>query len=145
MQSRTHRWADSLSLIDENEPAGKPLALCKKVSVKLALYVPEEDIPVYRKSGLRGLRHSQDCPTHPTKPSIQGGVLSYEDVASFSLVVSSPSKRDMSQMRKAGNHLALPRAGVMRWDEAKRTKTQILDLYSLRRTVHCHRTTYKTF
>jgi hypothetical protein len=33
--------------VDENEPAGKPLALCKKVSVKLTLHKPEEDLAVY--------------------------------------------------------------------------------------------------
>ena len=42
--------------IEENEPAGKPIALCKKISVVLTLHNPEEDIPVYKKSGLRGLR-----------------------------------------------------------------------------------------
>ncbi len=42
--------------VDENEPAGKPIALCKKVSVKLSLHKPEEDLDVYKKSGLRGLR-----------------------------------------------------------------------------------------
>lgn len=41
--------------IDENEPAGKPLALCKKISVKLSLHRPEEDLAVYKKSGLSAL------------------------------------------------------------------------------------------
>src|SRR3972149_6938862 len=43
--------------VDENEPAGKPIALCKKVSVTVTLHKPEEDLAIYRKSGLRGLRH----------------------------------------------------------------------------------------
>ncbi len=42
--------------VDENEPAGKPIALSKKVSVKLHLHKPEEDLDTYKKQGLQGLQ-----------------------------------------------------------------------------------------
>ncbi len=113
--------------VDENEPAGKPIALCKKVSVKLTLHNPEEDLPVYKKFGLRGLRHHKII--RITNEAIdQGGVLSYEDIA-FSLTTSVVTvKRDMSQMRKKGN--ILPSRGWRHeMERGQKHKTQILELY----------------
>ncbi|MEK6566590.1 MAG: DUF1670 domain-containing protein [Bacteroidota bacterium] len=113
--------------VEENEPAGKPIALCKKVSVKLTLHKPEEDLPVYKKSGLRGLRHHKII--RITNEAIdQGGVLSYEDIA-FILTCSVVTiKRDMSQMRKQG--LILPSRGWRHeMGRGQTHKTQILELY----------------
>jgi hypothetical protein len=113
--------------IDENEPAGKPLALCKKVSVKLDLHLPEEDLPVYKKSGLSGLRRHKIL--RITNQTIdQGGLLSYEDVA-FILTSSVVTiKRDMSQMRRAG--IIIPSRGWRHeMGRGQTHKTQILDLY----------------
>jgi hypothetical protein len=113
--------------VDENEPAGKPLALCKKISVKLTLHKPDEDLPVYKKSGLRGLRHHKII--RITNEAIdQGGVLSYEDIA-FILTSSVVTiKRDMSQMRRGG--IILPSRGWRHeMGRGQTHKTQILDLY----------------
>lgn len=113
--------------VDENEPAGKPIALCKKVSVKLTLHKAEEDLPVYKKSGLRGLRHHKII--RITNEAIdQGGVLSYEDIA-FILTCSVVTiKRDMSQMRKKG--IILPSRGWRHeMGRGQTHKTQILELY----------------
>jgi len=113
--------------VDENEPAGKPIALCKKLSVKLTLHNPEEDLPVYKKSGLRGLRHHKIV--RITNQAIdQGGVLSYEDIA-FILTSSVVTiKRDMSQMRKKG--IILPSRGWRHeMGRGQTHKTQILELY----------------
>jgi hypothetical protein len=113
--------------IDENEPAGKPVALCKKVSVKLSLHMPEEDLALYRKSGLRALR--QHRIVRMTNEAIdQGGVLSYEDLA-FMLTTSVVTvKRDMSQMRRRG--VILPSRGWRQeMGRGQTHKTQILDLY----------------
>jgi hypothetical protein len=113
--------------VEENEPAGKPIALCKKVSVKLTLHNPEEDLPVYKKSGLRGLRHHKIV--RITNEAIdQGGILSYEDIA-FILTCSVVTiKRDMSQMRKKGT--ILPSRGWRHeMGRGQTHKTQILDLY----------------
>jgi len=110
--------------VDENEPAGKPIAMCKKTSVKLTLHNPEEDITVYKKSGLHGLRQHKIVRI----TNDQGGVLSYEDIA-FILTCSVVTiKRDMSFMRKRG--IILPSRG---WrhelGRGQTHKTQILDLY----------------
>jgi hypothetical protein len=113
--------------VEENEPPGKPIALCKKVSVKLTLHNPEEDLPVYKKSGLHGLRHHKIV--RITNEAIdQGGILSYEDIA-FILTCSVVTiKRDMSQMRKKGT--ILPSRGWRHeMGRGQTHKTQILDLY----------------
>ncbi len=113
--------------VDENEPAGKPIALCKKISVKLTLHYPEEDIPVYKKSGLHGLRQHKII--RITNEAIdQGGVLSYEDIA-FILTCSVVTiKRDMALLRRRG--VILPSRGWRhQMGRGQTHKTQILDLY----------------
>lgn len=113
--------------VEENEPAGKPIALCKKVSVRVTLHKPEEDLSTYKKAGLRGLRHHKII--RITNEAInQGGVLSYEDIA-FILTCSVVTiKRDMSQMRKKG--IILPSRGWRHeMGRGQTHKTQILELY----------------
>ena len=113
--------------VGENEPAGKPIALCKKISVKLTLHKVDEDLDVYKKSGLRGIRHHKIV--RVTNEAIdQGGVLSYEDIA-FILTCSVVTiKRDMSQMRRKG--IILPSRGWRhQMGRGQTHKTQILALY----------------
>ncbi|MEK9141453.1 MAG: DUF1670 domain-containing protein [Nitrospirota bacterium] len=113
--------------ISDNEPAGKPVALCKKVSVFLTLHTPDDDLPVYKKSGLRGLR--QHRLLRITKEAIeQGALLSYEDIA-FLLTTSVVTvKRDTAFMRKSG--LVIPSRGWRHeMGRGQTHKTQILDLY----------------
>jgi hypothetical protein len=113
--------------VDENEPAGKPIALCRKVPVRLTLSSADEDLAVYKKSGLRGLREHKVI--RVTNEAIdQGGVLSYEDIA-FCLTCSVVTiKRDMSRMRRRG--LILPSRGWRQeMGRGQTHKTQILDLY----------------
>lgn len=113
--------------IDENEPAGKPIALCKKVPVKLSLHLPEEDLGVYKTSGLHGLRQHKIL--RITNQAIeQGGVLSYEDLA-FILTTSVVTvKRDMSHMRRQG--IILPTRGWRhQMGRGQSHKTQILAMY----------------
>jgi hypothetical protein len=113
--------------VDENEPAGKPIALCWKVPVRLTLHSADEDLAVYKKSGLRGLREHKV--TRVTNEAIdQGGVLSYEDIA-FCLTCSVVTiKRDMSRLRKRG--IILPSRGWRQeMGRGQTHKTQILDLY----------------
>ena len=82
--------------------------LCRKVSVKLTLHDPDEDVEVYRKSGLMGLRrHKLLC---ITKEAIeQGALLSYEDIAFILTSSTATIKRDMATMRRAG--LTIPTRG----------------------------------
>jgi len=113
--------------IDDREPAGKPVDLCRKKSVSLTLHNPEEDLKVYKESGLSGLRHHRLL--RITKEAIeQGALLSYEDIA-FLLTTSIVTiKRDISYLRRSGK--TIPSRG-WRHDMGRGTthKTQILDLY----------------
>jgi len=113
--------------VDDREPASKPITLCKKVSVGLTLHNPDEDIDVYHKSGLRGLR--QHRLLRITKEAIeQGALLSYEDIA-FLLTTSVVTiKRDIAYMRRNG--LTIPSRG-WRHDMGRGSthKSQILELY----------------
>jgi len=113
--------------VDENEPAGKPIALCKKVSVKLHLHKPEEDLDIYKKQGLHGLR--QHKLLRMTNEAIdQGGVLTYEDLAFILTSSVITIKRDMSAMRRKG--IILPSRGWRHeMGRGQTHKTQILELY----------------
>ncbi|MBX2992428.1 MAG: DUF1670 domain-containing protein [Bacteroidetes bacterium] len=113
--------------VEENEPPGKPIALCRKVPVRLTLHNADEDLAVYKKSGLRGLREHKI--TRVTNEAIdQGGVLSYEDIA-FALTCSVVTiKRDMSRLRKRGSILP-SRGWRQQMGRGQSHKTQILDLY----------------
>jgi len=113
--------------IDDREPAGKPVALCKKRSVTLTLNDPEIDLQVYKDSGLSGLRKHRML--RITKEAIeQGALLSYEDIAFILTTSVITVKRDMAHLRRQG--LTIPSRG-WRHDMGRGTthKTQILDMY----------------
>lgn len=113
--------------ISDTEPAGKPVALCKKISVALTLHNPDEDIDLYHEKGLRGLR--QHRLLRITKEAIeQGALLSYEDIA-FLLTTSVVTvKRDVAQIKRTG--LVIPSRGWRhQMGRGQTHKTQILDLY----------------
>lgn len=113
--------------VDDREPAGKPVELCRKRSVRLTLHNPDEDLSIYKNKGISGLR--QHRLLRITKEAIeQGSLLSYEDIA-FLLTTSVVTiKRDMAYIRRSG--LVIPTRG-WRHDMGRGTthKTQILDLY----------------
>lgn len=113
--------------IDDREPAGKPVSLCKKVSVTLTIHNPDEDLDVYKEKGLSGLRRHRLL--RITKEAIeQGALLSYEDIA-FLLTTSIVTiKRDIANLRRSG--LTVPSRG-WRHDMGRGTthKSQILELY----------------
>ncbi len=113
--------------IDDREPAGKPVDLCRKVSVRLTIHNPEVDIDTYHQSGLAGLRREKLL--RITKEAIeQGALLSYEDIAFLLTCGVATIKRDMAAMRRQG--LTIPTRG-WRHDMGRGTthKTQILELY----------------
>ena len=113
--------------VDDREPAGKPIDLCLKKSVRLTLHDPDEDLKCYKENGLSGLR--QHRLLRITKEAIeQGALLSYEDIA-FLLTTSVVTiKRDIASLK--GNGKTIPSRG-WRHDMGRGTthKTQILDLY----------------
>lgn len=113
--------------IDDREPAGKPISLCKKISVSLTLHNSDEDLDIYKLKGLAGMRKHRIM--RITKEAIeQGAVLSYEDIA-FILTTSVVTvKRDFAALRRQG--LTIPSRG-WRHDIGRGTthKAQILELY----------------
>ena len=113
--------------VDDREPAGKPVQLCRKKSVRLTLHNPDEDLSVYKKTALSGLR--QHRLLRISKEAIeQGALLSYEDIAFLLTSSVITIKRDIAYMRRQG--LTIPSRG-WRHDMGRGTthKTQILELY----------------
>lgn len=113
--------------IDDREPAGKPIDLCRKKSVRLTLHNPDDDLKAYKESGLSGLR--QHRLLRITKEAIeQGALLSYEDIAFILTTSIITIKRDIAYLRRNGK--TIPSRG-WRHDMGRGTthKTQILDLY----------------
>lgn len=113
--------------IDDREPAGKPVSLCRKRSVILTLHDAEADLETYKESGLSGLRQKRLL--RITKEAIeQGALLSYEDIAFLLTTSVITVKRDIAFMRRQG--LTIPSRG-WRHDMGRGTthKTQILELY----------------
>jgi hypothetical protein len=113
--------------INDREPAGKPVSLCKKISVSLTVHNPDEDLEVYRQSVLSGLRHHRLL--RITKEAIeQGALLSYEDIAFILTTSVITIKRDIAYLRRAGK--TIPSRG-WRHDMGRGSshKTQILDMY----------------
>jgi len=113
--------------VDDREPAGKPIDLCLKKSVRLTLHNPDDDLKIYKNEGLAGLR--QHRLMRITKEAIeQGALLSYEDIAFLLTTSVITIKRDIAYLRRKG--LTIPSRG-WRHDMGRGTthKTQILDLY----------------
>lgn len=113
--------------VDDREPAGKPVQLCLKKSVRLTLHNPDEDLSVYKKQGLAALR--QHRLIRITKEAIeQGALLSYEDIA-FLLTTSVVTiKRDIAYLCRGGT--IIPSRGWRHdMDRGTTHKTQILELY----------------
>ena len=113
--------------IDDREPAGKPVALCKKKSVQLMLHSADEDLNIYKSKGLSGLRQHRII--RITKQAIeQGALLSYEDIAFILTTSVITVKRDIAHMRRQG--LTIPSRG-WRHDMGKGSshKTQIIDMH----------------
>jgi hypothetical protein len=113
--------------VDDREPAGKPVTLCKKISVRLTVHNVDEDLDVYKKTGLTGLRYHRLL--RITKEAIeQGALLSYEDIAFILTTSVITIKRDMAALRRSGR--TIPSRG-WRHDMGRGSthKTQILDMY----------------
>jgi len=111
--------------IDDREPAGKPVTLCKKISVALTIHNAMKTSLFTKK---KVLPVCEDRLLRITKEAIeQGTLLSYEDIA-FLLTTSIVTiKRDVAQLRRGG--LTIPSRG-WRHDMGRGTthKSQILEL-----------------
>jgi hypothetical protein len=69
-----------LLVVAAQEPAGKPLEQCQKVTVRLTLDAGQEDYQVRLTHGVEGLRRSRILRL-TAEARDQGGLISYEDLA----------------------------------------------------------------
>src|SRR5438105_9117281 len=69
-----------LLVVAAEEPAGKPLEQCQKVTVRLTLDAAQEDYQIRLAQGVEGLRRARILRL-TAEARDQGGLLSYEDLA----------------------------------------------------------------
>ena len=109
------------------EPAGKHIALAKKVSCRLKLNDVEADLEVLGTYGLAGLRRHRIL--RLTQEAYdQDALLSYEDLAV--LLTTSPAtvKRDIRALKQSG-YFVMTRGAKHDMGPGLSHKTQILELY----------------
>ena len=109
------------------EPAGKHIALAKKVSCRLTLNDIQEDFEALGAYGLAGLRRHRIL--RLTKEAYdQEALLSYEDLAV--LLTTSPAtvKRDIRALKQEG-YFVMTRGAKHDMGPGLSHKTQILELY----------------
>ena len=109
------------------EPAGKHIALAKKVSCRLTLNDTQVDLEVLANYGLAGLRRHRIL--RLTQEAYdQDALLSYEDLAV--LLTSSPStmKRDIRALKQDG-YFVMTRGAKHDMGPGLSHKTEILELY----------------
>lgn len=110
-----------------DEPAGKHIALARKVSCRLTLNDTNSDFELLANYGLAGLRRHRIL--RLTKESYdQSALLSYEDLAI--LLTSSPAtiKRDIRHLKNDGNFV-MTRGAKHDMGPGLSHKTQIIELY----------------
>lgn len=117
----------SYQAVAESEHAGKPIALCRKISVKLTLHDPQADLEVLQQKGIAGLRRHRL--KRLTKEAIdQGGVLSYEDLAILLTTSIVTIKRDVARLRREKETI-LSRGWRHDMGRGISHKTQIIQMY----------------
>jgi AraC-like DNA-binding protein len=93
----------SYQAIAVGEPAGKPLAACRKVPVQLSL-VAEEDGQVWASQGPQALRRLR-VERLVYEALLQGGVLSQEDLATLLGISRKSIQRIFADFREQGQPL----------------------------------------
>jgi biotin operon repressor len=117
----------SYEAVAESEHAGKPIALCRKISVKLTLHEPQADLAVLQQKGIAGLRRQRL--KRLTKEALdQGAVLSYEDLAILLTTSIVTVKRDVASLRREGETI-LSRGWRHDMGRGTSHKTQIIQMY----------------
>lgn len=90
----------SVIAVDADEPAGKPLAVCRKRTVSLLVHRGSEDDRILRESGAEGFRIAR-IPDLCQQALSQGGLLTREDLAYRILFVSPRTiSRDLQALRR---------------------------------------------
>jgi hypothetical protein len=108
------------------EPAGKPIAICRKLQIRLELGAAE-DLEAVRTKGLWALRQAR-LARLARQARVQGALLTIEDLAF--LTCSSPAtvKRDLAEIRRRGE--AVPTRGQVRdIGPTVSHKTRVVQLY----------------
>lgn len=113
--------------VAESEPAGKHIALAKKVSCRLTLNDPLSDYGVLAQHGLAGLRRHRLL--RITREALdQGAVLSYEDLAVILTTSPATVRRDTRHLRRQGK-LVVTRGWKQDMGPGTSHKTQIIEMY----------------
>jgi len=91
------------TVVDRDEPAGKPLAKCRTVRVRLSLH-PPEDLAYRAEYGLAALQQllvSRLC----HEAFQQGGLLAQEDLSRLLYLSRATIQRILAAYRRAGDYL----------------------------------------
>jgi Protein of unknown function (DUF1670). len=108
------------------EPPGKPLALCKKRSIRLQL-TAHRDLDALRDEGLAAMRQ-QRLTRLARQARVQGALLTVEDLAYLMCSSIATVKRDISAVRAVGE--TVPTRGQIRdIGPAVSHKAQVVQLY----------------
>lgn len=88
-----------------NEGAGKCLAACQQVQVRLTTHDQDVDRPLHRREGLTAMRRQILCRITEEARS-QGGLLTQEDAAYLRQSSERTIRRDVAALLKLGIHVA---------------------------------------
>lgn len=98
----------TLVAVDAEEPAGKPIAKCKKKTVCLVAHRGEDDDQILRESGPPGFRQTR-IPEVCQQALSQGALLTREDLAYHVFFTSTRTiSRDLAVLRKNQAHIPVP-------------------------------------
>lgn len=117
----------SYEAVSADEPAGKHIRLCAKVTLKLKLLDINSDYQVLAEFGLAGLRrHRLERITRQAYD--QHALLSYEDIAMILTTSPATVKRDVAQLKKEGKFI-MTRGAKLDMGPGISHKTAIIELY----------------
>jgi len=98
----------TLVAVAADEPAGKPIAVCQKVTLCLTVHRGAEDDRILQQSGPEALRRGR-LPDLCQEALSQGGLLTAEDLAYRVFFVTPRTiSRDLKALRQSDPHLLLP-------------------------------------
>lgn len=121
-----------VTVVSAREPAGKPLAAMKKVSVVVTVDGGLEDLAVLQQHGSTSLRRLRVL--RMTEEAMdQGGVMTQEDLARLLQTGVRTIRRDVAQLRAEG-HWVPTRGTVQDTGRGQSHKAKIVEMYLRRLT-----------
>lgn len=126
--------------VASDEPAGKPLACCRKVAVRLEL-ANEDDRDVLAREGLAAMRRARMARL-ARQARMQGGHLTVEELAWLTCSSTATVKRDLSALRAAGKEVPTRGPGNRGLGLSTETRVAALYLWGYRFTEIQSRTSY---